>query len=145
LNEELTLFRDREHVTVHIKIVSTTSWAFTSTVPIDQMIFSARLVFRNSNLAVIIRSTENLKLTDTDIDVGSCTTGTTTDDQNTLFNNRNFVGEDEIVVYLVRSVLLSGTSNLNGCASYPAAKPGATVASITWMLAHQIGNLTKAE
>jgi hypothetical protein len=141
LSQELILLRDREHVTVHLKIVSIASWTFTSAVPIDQMIFSMRLVFRNSNLAVIIRSTENLTLTDTDIDVGNCATGTT-NDQNTLFNNRNFVGPNEIVIYFVRTVF-DTMGTINGCATFPAGRPGATVASMgtTWTLVHEIGHV----
>jgi hypothetical protein len=144
LSEELILFRDGLRVHVCIKIVSTTSWTWPlppTAISIDEMIFSMRLVFRNSNLAVSIRSTENLTLADTDIDVGACN-ATMTTDQNTLFNNRNNVTAIDIVVYFVRSVLRNGDS-INGCASHPAGRPGAAVASIAsrWTLVHEIGHV----
>jgi|SRR5215204_367848 len=142
LNQELILLRDKEHVTIHIKICSSTSWTFTSTVPIDQMIFSMRLVFRNANVAVIIKSRENLTLTDIDIDVGACT-GTVTSDVTTLFANRNFVGTNEIVAYFVRAVLNMGTASWNGCATHPSGKPGVTVddGASRWTLVHEIGHV----
>lgn len=43
-----------------------------------------RLVFGNANIAVLVRSSENLVLTDNDIGVGTCG-GTPTDDVNTPF------------------------------------------------------------
>jgi hypothetical protein len=141
LSQELILLRDKEHITIHIKIVSSTTWTYTSTVPIDQMIFSMRLIFRTANVAVIIKSTENLTLPDIDIDVGSCN-GTATNDLNTLFNNKNFVGSNEIVAYFVRGIVNTGDP-LNGCASYPANKPGVTVDSSPsrYTLAHEIGHV----
>jgi hypothetical protein len=55
-----------------------------------------RLVLSNTNVAVIIRLTENFTLVDTDIGIGSCTIYTSTNDQNTLFNNTNFIGQNEL-------------------------------------------------
>jgi hypothetical protein len=142
LKQELILLRDKEHVTVHIKICSSTNWTFTSTISIDEMIFSMRLVFRSANIAAIIKSKENLTLTDIDIDVGACT-AMATNDVNTLFNNRNFVGKDEIVAYFVGSILKNGVDVYNGCATYPAGKPGVTVdaGASRWTLVHEIGHI----
>src|SRR5215216_2003640 len=142
LTQELTRFRDMEHLTLHIKIVSTATWAFASGISIDQMIFSMRLVYGNANVAILVRSTENLLLTDTDIDVGDCA-GAATVDTNTLFNNRNSVVSNEIVVYFVRNVFNGGTKSWNGCATHPAGRPGASVASFAsrWTLAHEVGHV----
>ena len=143
LTKELIRFRDQEHVTLHIKIVSTATWAFTSGVSIDEMIFSMRLVYGNANIALLVKSTENLVLPDSEIDVGKCTSSGS-DEANALYdNNRNFVGPFEIVVYFVRSVLKNGTKASNGCAPYSRDKSGALVASIgsRWTLGHEVGHV----
>jgi hypothetical protein len=143
LTQELTELRDNEHLTIHLKIVSTPTWTFTSTVSIDVMIFSMRRVYNSAGIAVIVGSTENLTLNDTDIDVGQCTSGQVTNEQTTLFNNRNFVGQNEIVVYLVRAVMLANGGALNGCAAFPTGSPGVVVASIAsrWTVAHEVGHV----
>jgi hypothetical protein len=85
-------------------------------------------------------STETLSLpTLNDIDVGGCTSGTTTAEQNSLFANRNFVGANEVTVYFVRST----SPAYNGCAAFPAGRPGAVVASIAsrWTMGHEVGHV----
>ena len=143
LTQELIQFRDWERIIFHIKLISTQTWTFTSTVPVDDMIFSMRQVYNNASIAVIVRSTENLALNDTDIDVGQCVTGQVTADQTTLFNNRNSVGQNEIVVYIVRAVLGAGGGMFAGCATFPAGRPGAVVASTgtRWTLSHEVGHI----
>ena len=144
LTQELIQFRDNERVTFHIKLVSTATWTFTSTVQVDEMIFSMRQVYNNANVAIIVGSTENLILNDTDIDVGQCISGQVTNDQTTLFNNRNSVGQNEIVVYLVRAVLDANGGMFNGCATFPAGRPGAVVSGLVasrWTVAHEIGHV----
>jgi hypothetical protein len=90
------------------------------------------------NLAeyVLTSSTINNFLT---IDVGSCTRGSSTTEQNDLFNNRNNVEDDEIVVYFVRST----NPPHNSCASHPTGRPGAVVvrSASEWTLAHEVGHV----
>jgi hypothetical protein len=74
-----------------------------------------------------------------DIDVGQCIRGTTTAEQNQLFQNRNNVGANDIVVYFVRSTV----PPFNGCATHPDGRPGAVVAqgASQWTLAHEVGHV----
>jgi hypothetical protein len=141
LTQELRLMRDAEHVTIHIKLVSTPFWIFFSQIHTDQLIFSMREVYRNANIAVLVRSTENLTLIDTDIDLGvACVSGSTSNEQDQLFNNRNFVGVNEFVVYCVNTTI----PPTGGCASHPPNSPGAivtTVAGSFWVMAHEIGHV----
>ena len=67
------------------------------------------------------------------------TKGTTTTEQNTLFDNRNNVGANEVVAYFVRSTV----PPFNGCAAHPANRPGAVVVqgATQWTLAHEIGHV----
>ena len=48
-----------------------------------------------------------------DLDVGACTMGNTTAEQNQLFGNRNNVGANDVAVYFVRSTV----PPFNGCAA----------------------------
>jgi hypothetical protein len=73
-----------------------------------------------------------------DCDVGTCS-GTTTAEQDQLFANRNNVGANDVVAYFVRSTVPA----FNGCASFPAGRPGAVVAqgATQWTLGHEIGHV----
>jgi hypothetical protein len=85
-------------------------------------------------------STERLDLPAlNDLDVGACSLGSTTAEQNELFAHRNHAWGTDVVVYLVRSM----TPVLNGCASHPAGRPGAAVAAIAtqWTLGHEVGHV----
>ena len=98
-----------------------------------------RQVYGNFGIGVVVRTIENLNLAPNfiDIDVGNCNSGQITNEKNQLFNNRNNVGTDEIVVYMVRST----NPPLNGCATFPANMPGAIVVRTAsrWTLAHKVG------
>jgi hypothetical protein len=136
LIQQTRLLRDGQHVTIHIKIVTNpTSFS------LDRMINAIRQVYGNSGIGVIVRSIENLNLPSDflDIDVGNCIMGQTTNEQNQLFNNRNNVGANEVVVYFVRST----NPPFNGCAAFPANRPGAIVVRTAsqWTLAHEIGHV----
>jgi len=77
------------------------------------------------------------------LDVGACLLGSTTQEQDDLFENRNGVGDNEAVVYVVDS-LQGGTGNFVGCASSPAGRPGCAVADNIngpWLTAHEIGHV----
>jgi hypothetical protein len=78
-----------------------------------------------------------------DLDVGTCTMGSPSDEQKLLAANRNNVGSGEIVAYIVQS-LIGGGGNLLGCASLPNDKPGVAVVKATsapWLTAHEVGHV----
>jgi hypothetical protein len=122
-------------VRLHVKIIQQPN------VSINQMVANMQTVYSSVGINVVLGSTENLSLPSTflDIDVGACTSGSTTTEQNQLFANRNNVGPNDVVAYFVRSTI----PPFNGCASHPAGQPGAVVASIAsqWTLAHEIGHV----
>jgi hypothetical protein len=73
----------------------------------------------------------------------NCPLNILTAEQYELFNNREHVTDDEIVIYFVQADTQSG----NGCAAHPSEKPGAIVTSIAtgWTLAHEIGHVLKID
>jgi hypothetical protein len=104
------------------------------------MVQSMQRVYESVGLRVHRVSTETLNLPAlVDCDVGACTMGSTTGEQNTLFGNRNFAWGSDVVVYFVRSTVPA----LNGCAAFPAGRPGAVIASIAtqWTMAHEVGHV----
>lgn len=121
-------------VRVHVKIVQQPN------VAINTMVANMIQVYASVGIGVQLLSTETLNLPATflDIDVGSCS-GSTTTEQEQLFSNRNNAGPTDVVVYFVRSTV----PPLNGCASHPAGRPGAVVASIAsqWTMAHEVGHV----
>lgn len=122
-------------VFVHLKILSDPT-SFT----VDQMVDAMREVYATRGINVAISSRENLTLPLlNDLDVGACTMGTTTTEQNQLFSNRNNVGTNHVVAYFVRST----NPPLNGCAAYPAGQPGCVVTSTSssWTLGHELGHV----
>jgi hypothetical protein len=76
------------------------------------------------------------------LDVGNCILGAPTAEQNTLFANRNNAGADDLVVYVVGS-LVGGSGTFVGCATHPGGQPGAAIvqSSAQWLLAHEIGHV----
>ena len=76
------------------------------------------------------------------LDVGSCTRGGVTADQTSLYANRNNVGANDVVVYVV-STLIGGAGNFVGCASHPGGQPGAAVvvSNAQWLTAHEVGHV----
>ena len=123
-----------ERVGVHAKILTTPD------VAISDSLASMQEVYAVAGLRVDWLSTENLNLPDlNDVDAGQCNMGATTTEQNQLFNNRNFIGANQVVVYFVRSTIPS----YNGCAAFPAGKPGAVVAryATRWTVGHELGHV----
>lgn len=126
-----------ECVRLHIKTLTEPS-NFT----IDEMVEAMRVVYATADITVEVASTETLTGTDfdllQDVDVTDGCIGVTAE-QIELFGNDNFVGANEIVIYFVRSTVPA----LNGCASFPAGKPGAIVARVAslWTLAHEVGHV----
>jgi hypothetical protein len=104
------------------------------------MVQSMQQVYASVGIDVVVASVENLNLPLlNDLDVGPCTMGNTTTQQNQLFANRNSAGADDICVYFVRSTI----PPLNGCAAFPAGQPSAVVTSVAspWTLGHECGHV----
>lgn len=123
-----------ETVRLHFKILTN------PTVPIDTMLESMRQVYEPAGFRVLRLSDENLDLPALDvIDVGGCTMGSSTAEQNQLFGNRNNVGDRDVVVYFVEAT----SPPYNGCAAHPTGRPGAVVArgATRWTLAHEVGHV----
>ena len=125
----------RERVNVHVKcLVTPTSFTM------NEQFAAMQDVYASAGIRVDWASTENLSLPALeDVDVGGCTMGTTTTEQNTLFGNRNWVGANDMVVYYVRSTVPA----YNGCAAHPSGRPGAVVvrSASRWTLGHELGHV----
>ncbi|MBE0010234.1 hypothetical protein DXT87_10605 [Arthrobacter sp. AET 35A] len=122
-------------VILHLKIL-TAPTSFT----VDQMVQAMRTVYASRGINVAVGSTENLNLPLlTDLDVGGCTMGSTTAEQNQLYGNRANVGTNHVAVYFVRST----NPPLNGCAAFPAGRPSCAVSSTasSWTLGHEVGHV----
>jgi hypothetical protein len=123
-----------ECVRLHVKILTNPNTS------IDNMIVSMQRVYEAVGIRVHRASTENLNLPAlNDLDVGSCTMASVTQEQTQLFANRNNAVPNDVVVYFIRSTV----PPFNGCASHPAGRPGAVVAqgATTWTLAHEVGHV----
>jgi hypothetical protein len=143
LRDQIRLLRNGEHITMHIKIVDNPT-----TFTLDQMVGAMRQVCANYGIGVVVRTIEDLNLVlppatinnflTIDV-VTDCPQGTTSTEQNDLFNNRNNVGNNEIVVYFVRST----NPPYNGCGNHPAGRPSAIVVrnASRWTLAHEVGHV----
>jgi hypothetical protein len=104
------------------------------------MISNMRLTYATAQVGVKYISFEVLNLPAlNDLDVGACTMGSVTTEQTQLFTNRNSAGANDVIAYFVRTT----QPPYNGCASHPAGKPGAVVASgaSVWTMAHEIGHV----
>ena len=79
------------------------------------------------------------------LDVGVCDMEQVqTSDQMTLYNERAGVGPDDVVVYLVSSLVNGSSMTTNvGCASHPAGQPGCAIVEgvVDWLLAHEVGHV----
>ena len=125
----------RERVRVHVKSLEAPV-SFT----LNEQFASMQEVYAMAGIRVDWASTENLSLPSlNDVDVGGCTMGSVTAEQVTLFGNRNFVGANDMVVYYVRSTV----PGYNGCAAFPAGRPGAVVvrSASRWTLGHELGHV----
>jgi hypothetical protein len=130
-----TWWHQTEALRVHVKILTEPT-----SVTRAQMIQSMQDVYRGAGIDVVIASEETLNLPLlTDLDVGACTMGSTTAEQNQLFGNRNNAGADDMCVYFVRSTV----PPLNGCAAHPGTQWSAVVTSVAsqWTLGHECGHV----
>ena len=123
-----------ESVRLHFKTLTVPNIA------IDTMLQSMRDVYEPAGFRVVRASDENLNLPALNtVDTGSCSGSSITAEQDTLFDNRNNVGDDDIAIYFVQAT----NPPLNGCAASPADRPSAVVASIAsrWTLGHEVGHV----
>ena len=130
-----TWWQPTEQLRVHVKLLTEPT-----SVTRAQMIQSMQDVYRTAGIDVVVASTETLNLPLlNDLDVGGCTVGSTTAEQNQLFANRNNVGADDLCVYFVRSTV----PPLNGCAAHPGTQWSAVVTSVasSWTLGHECGHV----
>ena len=129
----------RARIRLHIKIF------VEPCIPISVMLENMRCLYGLIGFLVEVGSTERLKnlpsLDGNDaIDVGDCVMGTVTPEQRLLFANRNNAKANEIVAYFVRA---TSPLSLNGCAAFPAGRPGVVITSTAseWTLAHEVGHV----
>ncbi len=114
-------------------------------VAIGTMLTSMQDLYGVAGIGVVVGSLENfdrpsffVAFNDLDV-VPNCPSGQVTFEQVALFNNRDNVGEFDVVAHFVRTTI----PPLNGCASHPddvfgvAVTKGASV----WTLAHEIGHV----
>jgi Polyglycine hydrolase-like, structural repeat len=124
----------RPWVRVHFKTLTQ------PTIPAATMLARMREVYNASGIDVELGSTETLNLPAlNDLDVGACTMGSTTAEQNQLYGNRNSVNANDVAVYFVRSTV----PPFNGCAAFPAGQPSCCVVqgATQWTMAHEVGHV----
>jgi hypothetical protein len=134
----------RERVRLHIKILAD------PVMPIPQMIAGMRQVFHPAGIRVDIASTERLTLPAlVDLDLSCpgaslccpfpCPSTNVNPEVTALFNNRNNVRGNDLVVYFVRRT----TGGLGGCCVHPPGRPGCVVTEIAneWVMAHEVGHV----
>jgi len=122
-------------VRLHVKVL-----AEPTSITRAQMIQSMVDVYAGVDIDVVVGSVETLNLPLlADLDVGPCTMGNTTAEQNQLFGNRNNAGPNDICVYFVRSTV----PPLNGCAAFPTGQPSAVITSVAspWTPGHECGHV----
>jgi hypothetical protein len=106
-------------------------------------------LFSQSGIACFFGTTEDLSgnpnlaalLT---FDAGPCLLGQPTADHNTLFQFRANADGDDVIVYIVQSIVNGiNPTNLLGCATHPNGLPGAVVVQTgaQWLTAHEVGHV----
>ena len=137
----------RESVVVHFKSLLPITNAINQF--IDTQFLAMHDLFALGEIAVRRGTTEDLSGNAAlqplrDLDVGRCVLGQPTQEQNTLFANRNNVGNNELVVYIVSTLVdTNGMGNFLGCATHPNGRPGAAVvqSGARWLVAHEVGHV----
>jgi len=130
-------------VNLHVKVLANPT-RFT----IAQMVNTMRDIYIDAGINVVLRSTETLNVANptlaalNDVDTGTCTLGNPSAEQRALSNFRANAGANDVVVYACRSVSFN-TGSLNGCASFPAGRPMAVIASYcsVYTMAHEVGHV----
>jgi len=114
---------------------------------IDRQFIAMQRLFAEGNVAMLRGTSENLSGNPVlqplqNLDVGTCRRGETTQEQRDLFANRNNVGNNQLVVYIVLTIV-GVVTNPIGCATHPNGQPGAAVvvAADNWLVAHEVGHV----
>ena len=114
---------------------------------IDTQFNEMETLFLDGGVLAIRGTTEDLSVNMQlqplqNLNVGQCLLGQPTQDQNTLFQNRNNAGVNDLVVYIVNT-LIGGAGNFVGCATHPNGQPGCAIVQINanWLLSHEIGHV----
>jgi Bacterial tandem repeat domain 1 len=124
----------RGSLNLHIKVLQP------PIIAVDVMLERMREIYETVGISVNLKLQETLNLPDLlDINVGTCTQGAVTTQQQSLFGQRNSVGPSDIVVYFIRSTI----PPFNGCSAYPDGRPGLVISSYSteWTLAHEVGHV----
>lgn len=118
---------------------------------LDTQFIAMQRLFAEGDVAVLRGSTEDLSGNAAlagllALDVAGCPlAGTLTNDQRDLYTNRNNVGPNDVVVYVVQSLVnIAAATNLLGCATQQVDRgPGAAViqANAPWLVAHEVGHV----
>jgi hypothetical protein len=134
-------------VTVKVHFKSLLPMTANLTQFIDNQFNDMSQLFATGGIAVARGTTEDLSSIAAlqplgNLNVGQCLRGAPTANQNALFANRNNVGNNELVVYIV-STLIGGTGNFLGCATFPTGQPGAAIvrSSARWLTAHEVAHV----
>jgi hypothetical protein len=130
-------------VNLHVKVLTNPS-----RFSLAQMVNTMRDIYIDAGINVVLRSTETLNVASptlaalNDVDTGTCTLGNPSAEQKALSNFRANAGANDVVVYACRSVSFN-TGSLNGCASFPAGRPMAVIASYCslYTMAHEVGHV----
>jgi hypothetical protein len=109
------------------------------------MLYEMATVYATADFRVIELGREDLDLPDLEVvDIGDCrgsicTGNGATEDQATLFSNRNGLGATDVAAYFVDSTVKA----VNGCAVHPKDVPGCIVTknASRWSLAHEVGHV----
>jgi hypothetical protein len=78
------------------------------------------------------------------LNVANCILGFPTPDIINLFANRNNANANDVVVYLVNSLInVNIPANLGGCATFPVGMPGCVIVQtgFRWITAHEVGHV----
>jgi hypothetical protein len=134
-------------IRVHFKVLSN------PTLSVANHFAALKDLFAGASILVEMGTTEDLTAPNPalddlrDLDIADCRWNiwpwpSTTAEQERLFQNRNGVGQDELVIYIVRTLQFSGGAAV-GCATYPGGRPGAVVARTArrHVVAHEIGHV----
>jgi hypothetical protein len=105
-------------------------------------------LFAEGGFDVIFGTTEDLSGSSgasilSNFNVGGCPSPSgPTQDQITLFQNRNNAGANDIVIYIAWT-LIGGAGNFVGCATHPAGQPGCVIvlSNARWLAAHEVGHV----
>ncbi len=139
-----------QQVTVHFKSLLPINNAINNF--IDTQFLAMEDLFSQRGVLVRRGTTEDLSANQNlqqflNLNVGQCLMGQPNQAQNTLYANRNNVGNNELVIYIVQTLpgltAAGAPTNFLGCAVHPVNQPGAAVvqSAAQWLVAHEVGHV----